>query len=103
MQTAGWLTNNRIKTAARNAYSWIALTEPGAVPDDVLLYAPGALRVAIVLLLAVGTLVSIPYIFEHLADARLLSIRLLIIGLTAIGAVLTFRYADKYYRTWVLL
>lgn len=103
MQNVAGVTTARMKSRIRDAYSWLALKEPYAVPDDVLLYAPGALRIAISLLLVVGTVISIPYIIEHVADARLLSIRLLIIGLTALGAVLTFRYADKHYRTWVLL
>lgn len=96
-------TPTKLTSLSRNAYRWLAPEGFGAISGDVLLYAPGAIRIATLLFFIVGVVFSVPYMLEHWGDTRLVLIRLFVVALSGVGTAVTFIYVRRYYKRWVLL
>ncbi len=92
----------KLESLTRTASKWLAPEGFGTLSGNVLLYAPGAIRVATSIFLVIGVLFSIPYMLDHRGDLRLVLTRVFVVLLAALATLLTFIFAGKYYKILVL-
>lgn len=86
----------------KGTYNWLKPEDPIAISDGVLLYAPRVVRAAAILFCVVGIIFSVPYSLEHLDDTRLVSTRLIVVGLSCLATVLVSVLIERHYRACVL-